>query len=194
MPIVTLIRHAETTYNANKIFAGRIDCELSAKGIEDTIKNFNYQKDDFDVYYCSPLKRSLDTLNLIVKGVDKINIDDRIIEISIGDWEGKKKDSFPKELINKYRNGLYTPPNAEKTSEVDERVTGFFSELFELFDDNTKILVITHNGVMRSVKRNFVPNYENIMSSNLESIVLDRNNYNYYLKNKKETKENKKCK
>ncbi len=194
MPIVTLIRHAETTYNANKIFAGRIDCELSAKGIEDTIKNFNYQKDDFDVYYCSPLKRSLDTLNLIVKGVDKINIDDRIIEISIGDWEGKKKDSFPKELINKYRNGLYTPPNAEKTSEVDERVTSFFSELFELFDDNTKILVITHNGVMRSVKRNFVPNYENIMSSNLESIVLDRNNYNYYLKTKKETKESKKCK
>ena len=129
-----------------------------------------------------------------IKKISEINIDDRIIEISIGDWEGKKKDSFPKELINKYRNGLYTPPNAEKTSEVDERVTSFFSELFELFDDNTKILVITHNGVMRSVKRNFVPNYENIMSSNLESIVLDRNNYNYYLKTKKETKESKKCK
>ena len=31
MPIITFIRHAETVYNANKIFAGRIDCELSEK-------------------------------------------------------------------------------------------------------------------------------------------------------------------
>ena len=182
MPTITFIRHAETTYNANKIFAGRIDCELSKKGIEDAIKNFNYKKDDFDVYYCSPLKRSIDTLNLIVKGIDKINIDDRIIEISIGDWEGKKKDNFPKELINNYRNGLYTPPNSETTKEVDTRVANFVSELFNLFDDNTRVLVVTHNGIMRSIKRNFVPNYENIMSSNLESIILNRENYNYYLK------------
>lgn len=194
MPIVTFIRHAETTYNANKIFAGRIDCELSEKGIQDTIKNFNYKKEDFDIYYCSPLKRSIDTLNLIVKDIDKINIDDRIIEISIGDWEGKKKDNFTNELLNSYRNGLYTPPNAETTCEVDDRVVSFISELFELFDDNTRILVVTHNGIMRSIKRNFVSNYKNIMSSNLESIVLDRNNYNYYLNNKKEEKENEKCK
>ena len=60
-------------------------------------------------------------------------------------------------------------------------MTSFVSELFDLFDDNTKILVVTHNGVMRSIKKNFVPNYENIMSSNLGSIVLNRDNYDYYL-------------
>ena len=43
MPIITFIRHAETVYNANKIFAGRIDCELSEKGIQDTIKKFNFK-------------------------------------------------------------------------------------------------------------------------------------------------------
>lgn len=187
MPIITFIRHAETVYNANKIFAGRIDCELSEKGIQDTIDNLKFNKEDFDVYYCSPLKRSIHTLNLIVKDVDKVNIDNRIIEISIGDWEGKKKDNFKKELLIEYRNGVYTPPNVETTKEVDERVSDFISELFTLFDDNIKILVITHNGVMRSIKRNFVPNYKNIMSSNLESIILDRKNYNYYLNNKKES-------
>ena len=60
-------------------------------------------------------------------------------------------------------------------------MTSFVSELFDLFDDNTKILVVTHNGVMRSIKRNFVPNYENIMSENLGCIALDRDNYDYYL-------------
>ena len=185
MPIITFIRHAETVYNADKTFAGRIDYELSKKGIRDTIKKFNYKKSDFDVYYCSPLKRSQDTLNLIIKDIDKINIDDRIIEISIGDWEGKKKESIPKELLEKYRNGLYTPPNAENSTEVDSRVISFISELFEMFEDNTRILVVTHNGVMRSIKRNFVSSYKNVMSDNLESIVLDKNDYNYYLENKK---------
>lgn len=188
MPIITFIRHAETVYNANKIFAGRIDCELSKKGIQDTIRNFNYKKEDFDIYYCSPLKRSIDTLNLIINDIDKINIDDRIIEIFIGDWEGKKKDDFPKDLILNYRNGLYTPPNAETIQEVDYRVTSFVSELFESYDDDTRILVITHNGVMRSIKRNFLSNYKNIMSNNLDSIILDKSNYNYYLNNKKQKK------
>lgn len=181
MPIITFIRHAETTYNANRIFAGRIDCGLSEKGIQDTINKFNYKKDDFNVYYCSPLKRCLDTLKLIVKDLDTINIDDRITEVCIGDWEGNKKDSFPEKLVYNFRNGLYTPPNAETPKEVDDMVTSFVSELFDLFDDNTKILVVTHNGVMRSIKRNFVPNYENIMSENLGCIVLDRDNYDYYL-------------
>lgn len=186
MPIVTLIRHAETTYNASKIFAGRIDCELSEKGIRDTKNKFNYQKEDFDIYYCSPLKRSIDTLNLMIEGIDKINIDNRIIEISIGDWEGKSKETLPQDLLANYRKGIYTPLHAETIKEVDERVSSFILELFDLFDDDTKILVITHNGVMRSIKRNFVPDYENIMSSNLETIVLDRKNYTYYLNNKKE--------
>lgn len=184
MPNVTFMRHAETVYNANKIFAGRIDCELSKKGIQDTLEVPAYQKNDFDVYYCSPLKRSLNTLKLVVKGVEQIKIDERIIEISVGDWEGKKKNSIPEKLVRNYRNGTYTPPNAETTEEVDRRVTDFVTDLFEKYDKNTKILVVTHNGVMRSIKRNFVQNYENIMSSNLDCITLDENNYNYYLNNK----------
>lgn len=190
MPIVTFIRHAETTYNANKIFAGRIDCNLSQKGIEDSLKSYNFKKDDFDVYYCSPLKRSCDTLKLVVNGLEKFYVDERIIEISIGDWEGKSKKDFPEELLNEYRNGLYVPPNAEKTEDVDSRVIDFVSGLFNLYDDRTKILVVTHNGIMRSIKRNFVPNFKNIMSGNLESIVLNRENYDYYLENVRK----KKCK
>lgn len=139
MPIITFIRHAETVYNDNKIFACRIDCELSKKGIQDTIRKFDYKKDDIS-----------------------------------------------QELVLNYRDGLYTPPNAETMQEVDYRVAGFVSELFESYDDDTKILAITHNGVMRSIKRNFLPNYKNIMSNNLDSIILDKSNYNYYLNNKKQ--------
>ena len=186
MPNVTFMRHAETVCNARKIFSGRIDCELSAKGIQDTLKNFSFKKDDFDVYYCSPLKRTMDTLKLVVQDVevDNVIIDKRIIEISIGDWEGKQKSDFPEDLLRAYRHGLYTPPKAETTQEVDNRVISFVCDLFEKYDDNSKILVVAHNGVMRSIKRNFVKDYGDIMSNNLDCVTLDKNNYHYFLNNK----------
>ncbi len=181
MPQITLIRHAETIYNAKKIFCGRIDCDLSEKGRIDTLNTLHYQTTDFDIYFCSPLKRTMQTIQLAVLGVTNVIIDKRLTEISIGDWEGKPKDNFPQNLVNDYRIGIYTPPNAEPTSSVDQRVIEFITDLFKKYDDKTKILVVTHNGIMRSVKRNFVPEYENIMSNNLGSIILDRNNYTYYL-------------
>lgn len=51
---------------------------------------------------------------------------------------------------------------------------------------NERILIVTHNGVMRSIKRNFVRNYDNIMSKNLGSIVLTEEDYKYYLEKRKE--------
>lgn len=175
------MRHAETVYNAKQIFCGRIDCGLSEQGRKDALNNPHYQKTDFDVYYCSPLKRSLETLKLIIPDVENVIIDSRITEISIGDWEGKPKAIFPKDLVAAYRLGVYTPPNAEPTSAVDQRVIDFITEILATYDENTKILVITHNGVMRSIKRNFVPNYNNIMSGNLDCITINRNNYKYFL-------------
>lgn len=39
---------------------------------------------------------------------------------------------------------------------------------------------------MRIYKRNFVRNYDNIMSKNLGSIVLTEEDYKYYLEKRKE--------
>ncbi len=44
------------------------------------------------------------------------------------------------------------------------------------------------SGVMRSIKRNFVRNYDNIMSKNLGSIVLTEEDYKYYLEKEKNYK------
>ena len=50
MPIITFIRHAETVYNANNFFSGRIDCELSEKGIQETLKRFHYKNTEDNKY------------------------------------------------------------------------------------------------------------------------------------------------
>lgn len=108
-------------------------------------------------------------------------IDKRIIEICIGEWEGKKKDLLDKDLVDLYRLGKYTPPGAETTLEIDKRVCDFVENLFNTYKKDEKVLIVTHNGVMRSVKRNFVKDYGNIMSKNLGSIVLTDDDFKYYL-------------
>ena len=99
------------------------------------IKAKEILKDDeknFDYIYCSPLKRTKQTLDAILPNSTPI-IDERITEICIGEWEGKKKESFDKKLVYLYRTGQYTPPGAESTEQVDKRVCSFIENLFNIF-------------------------------------------------------------
>ena len=183
MPQLRFIRHAQTDYNVAGIFAGRIDCNITPEGLEQARNLLSEEEKDFDYIYCSPLKRTKQTLEAIIPESIPI-IDERIIEISIGEWEGKKKESFDKNLLALYRLGEYTPPGAETTSEVDKRVCDFVESLFSTYKNDEKILIVTHNGVMRAIKRNFVKDYSNIMSKNLGSIILTEESFEYYLNNK----------
>lgn len=174
------IRHAETELNKEGIFAGRTDCNITKEGFEQAKEVLKDDEKNFDYIYCSPLKRTKQTLDAILPNSKPI-IDERIIEISIGEWEGKKKETFDKNLVALYKAGQYTPPGAETTSQVDKRVCDFIESLFNKYKGNERILIVTHNGVMRSIKRNFVKSYEDIMSKNLGQIVLTDEDYKYYL-------------
>ena len=150
MPKIVFIRHAESEYNRDGIWAGRVDCSLTEKGIESAKKLGNTIENNFDTIYCSPLKRAKQTLEAIFPNAKPI-YDERIIEISIGEWEDKKKDLFDTHLRELFRKGLYTPPGAESHQDVDKRACNFVEELFEKYKNNERILVVTHNGIIRSI-------------------------------------------
>lgn len=188
MPVLIFIRHAETDFNRDGIFAGRTDCNITKEGFEKAKNLLRKDQKHFDYIYCSPLKRTKQTLEAIIPGSVPI-VDERITEISIGEWEGKKKDSIDKDLVALYRYGQYTPPGAETTSQVDKRVCNFVKSLFENYQDDEKILIVTHNGVMRSIKRNFINEYSNIMSKNLGCIVLTEEHLKYYEQNNEKSQD-----
>lgn len=185
------IRHAETELNRAGIFAGRTDCNITQEGFEQARRVLKEDEKNFDYIYCSPLKRTKQTLDAILPNSTPI-VDERITEICIGEWEGKKKESFDKDLVALYREGQYTPPGAESTSQVDKRVCDFIENLFNTYKNNERILVVTHNGVMRSIKRNFVKNYNNIMSKNLGYIILTDKDFEYYLEKKRDREQKRK--
>ena len=181
---LTFVRHAESENNKAGIFAGRTDCNITEEGRKKAQKLLKEDNKNFDYIYCSPLKRTIQTLHEIIPNVEPI-IDERIIEVSIGEWTGKKKCDVDEKLLSLYRIGKYTPPGAETPKQVDKRVCDFVESLFIKYKDNEKILVIAHNGIMKSIKRNFIKNCENIMNKNLEIISITEKEFEYYLRNKK---------
>lgn len=183
MPTLKFIRHAETTLNRDGIFGGRTDCDATFEGLEKAKNLLKAEEKNFDFIYISPLKRTRQTLDVILPNSNPI-IDARIIEVSLGEWEGKRKSDFDQNLVAMYRVGKYFPLGAETNEEVDKRVCDFVESLFCKYITE-KILIVTHNGVMKSIKRNFVKDYGNIMSKNLEMITITDTEFEYYLQNKR---------
>lgn len=179
MPTITFIRHAETEFNTQERFTGRIDCNITKKGEEEAKKLLREEDKNFDYIYCSSLKRTQQTLNAIIPNSVPI-IDDRIIENGLGEWEGKQKTTIDQELIKLFKQGKFTPKGAEKREDIDKRVCDFVENMFSKYKENERILVITHGGIIINIKRNFKSQLENKMTNNLEVLTITEEDFKYY--------------
>ena len=169
------IKHGQTEANVKGILTGRMETNLTPKGIDDAKEAGKTLKEKFDYYYCSPLIRTHQTLNAIVGDVDFI-IDDRITEVYSGDWQGKLKTDLPEKEYDLYKKGMLTPPNGESLTEVDQRIVSFLNDIFDKYNNDDKILVVTHNAFMRNLKRLFLQDGKE--PKNLEIFIVDNDMYN----------------
>ena len=88
---VMLIRHGETDWNkANKVQGGNTDLPLNENGIVQAEKTAERLKNEkIDEIYASPMKRALQTAEIIGKYHKiKIKSDKRLWERYYGDLEG----------------------------------------------------------------------------------------------------------
>lgn len=175
------IRHGQTEANINGILTGRLETDLSEKGIDDAKELSLNLNEKFDYYYCSPLRRTNQTLIALKGNVDYI-IDERLTEVYSGDWQGKNKSELPKNEYELYKKGLLTPPNGETMLEVDTRIKSFLHDIFNKYNKNDKILIVTHNAFMRNLKRLFLDSDKVLEPKNLEIFMVDENMYNNFIK------------
>ena len=106
---------------------GRIDCNLSDDGLKQTYEKAKvFDAAKYDICFCSPLKRTLQTAQILAPNL-KIICDDRIIERSLGDWEDTPTSDEKRFLLN---NIMSTPPNGESTYEITARVKDFIRKLW----------------------------------------------------------------
>lgn len=152
---VYLLRHGETTYNAdNNRYCGRTDAPLTASGLQQAREVAKLLENiHFEGVFSSPLSRAFDTA-MIACGHKQVEKIDRLIEADFGKWEGKTREEFIAEDPGLWENWCEDPETTkaggtgETALEVAERVEGFFAEIQQKHPTGN-ILVVAHNGVNR---------------------------------------------
>ena len=149
---LTLIRHAPTEYNAKGLFMGALDLSSSRDGLLQAqqlgvdLKGFIFTK-----YYCSPLKRTLQTAKAIFPDA-KIELDQDLRERALGNWSGRSKkemrDVYPEAFLpSGHINPFFVPEGGEPIEDVMKRVSNFLEKIKSESDGH--IVAVTHNGVLR---------------------------------------------
>ena len=168
------LRHAETKMNKEGRFCGIIDTDVTEEGRKQAEKmRETFKEYHFDAMYCSPLKRTKQTLEAIFPNQEFIK-EKGFTEISLGDWEGLKKEKVNQKRRKAFQQGEYAPPHGERHEEVESRVKKSVERIFATYPDGAVILVCTSNGIMRTIKRMYNMQTKDIMSKNLEYVILKR--------------------
>lgn len=150
-----VVRHGVTEANINGITNGQLDEPLASEGeIQAQELAERLAPKPIEIIYSSPLKRATFTAMPIAEKLGKtINIDHRLIEVSLGRFEGKPNTEVKKELgsemrdlFNQYEYDLI-PYGGESSTQVETRVQSF---LEDLKDQPYKMaLIVTHGGIVR---------------------------------------------
>jgi len=105
----------------------------------------------------SPLSRTRRTAEIVCEVIDRkpdyINFDDRLKEISWGDWEGYTRqeieERWPGIYIERRQNKWdYQPPNGESYAMLSQRVGRWLKGISEA----DKLIVVTHGAAGRAIR------------------------------------------
>jgi broad specificity phosphatase PhoE len=152
-----LVRHGATTLSAEDRFAGATDVDLSAEGRSQAERLGRRLADEQIVEaYCSPLRRTVDTANLIAgpHGLTPVRRDG-LREIDHGRWEGLSRaeveQRFPEEYTAWEADPFtFAPQGGECGLDVMARALPVIREIV-LAHDGRNVLVVSHKATLRLV-------------------------------------------
>ncbi len=147
-----LVRHGKTEYNVKNLYQGRTDIELNLFGRSESFKLRDELKDvKFDFVYSSPLKRAVESAEIIAPYVN-VEVDSRIIERNLGDYEGTSFNDDNGNIDEKFDDlNLNTKEkNVEGISDLFNRVTNFIEEIRQKHKGKN-VLIVTHNGAINVI-------------------------------------------
>lgn len=175
--LIYIIRHGETNLNKSRVFQGRYDEPLNEEGIKlAKITGKKLKGINFDEAFSSPLSRAMETAKIILNESGnkhtKINIENRIIEVNVGDWTLKKmndSNDLTSKNIRQFVNDPFSMikvPNGENVYDCMKRTQNFLLELASRNDDKT-YLVATHGFALRAMLNMFYENKNDFWQGNV---------------------------
>jgi broad specificity phosphatase PhoE len=141
--VIAFVRHGETPPNRDGLLLGRSDAALTDRGRAQAERLGN-AFDGLDVarVLTSPLRRARDTATPIATACGlAIEVDDRLIEIDYGEWEGRPFTDLDRDVVARWRrDSNFSPPGGESLEVVAGRMASF---CHELVDDHV-IVAVSH--------------------------------------------------
>ena len=152
-----LVRHAQTTWNAEEKIQGRTDTPLSDWGYEQAkALASRLAEREIDAAYVSDLTRAQETARVILQGRNiPLTPSLQLRERSYGRWEGLTFEvvarDYPEEFA-KFRNSTDAPPpGGESTIDMEARVGQFASGLKLAHQDSETLLIVGHRGCLNAL-------------------------------------------
>ncbi len=151
---LTLIRHGETEWNRIRKIQGQIDIGLSLFGVQQAHTCAKHLANEhFDAVYSSPLSRAYETAEIICSKKDyKINVNNNLQEIFMGEWQGMVWSEIVKKHSDMYErfervgdfSSIY---KGESFQELQHRAVSFLDYIsitpFE------SVLAVSHGGLIK---------------------------------------------
>ena len=139
------IRHGQSTWNAENRFTGWVDVDLSEKGVQEAEKAGKLLKElniNFDIFFTSYLKRAINTLEIILKVLEKNEkytkaweLNERHYGALTGLNKAETKEKLGEEQFKKYRRSWdIPPPNLDKDSKYSSHKDPIYKNLKNIPD------------------------------------------------------------
>lgn len=160
--LVYVIRHGQTDWNAEHRLQGQKDIPLNDHGrsqaagngrllkaiLGEKIRSFNF--------VASPMSRTRETMEILrgAMGLDPkdYGLDQRLVELSFGDWEGFTLQQIEERFADRLRDRLaskwnFIPPgeNAESYEILSWRIAAWLSTV------DKPTICVCHGGVIRTI-------------------------------------------
>jgi broad specificity phosphatase PhoE len=156
--MIYIIRHGQTGLNKAQQLQGRSDTALNEKGreqAEEASAFFEEKGIHFDHVFSSPLVRALETAGICAPYAVPA-VDERLIEMDYGPYEGCDLKNPPAEIIAFSSDFVHNPApeGMEQLSDVVRRAGNFLEDIRHL---KGNILISTHAIAMKGLLEYLTP-------------------------------------
>jgi len=162
---LTFLRHAKTDLNGKGFIATNLDYPLNDLGKQKCAENI-FVNGQFNSVYSSPFKRTIETAQIVYPYMNPI-VTSLLTQRNLGELNEKKKIDYDEQYLKLVRNYLVNPKDSESLEHIIARLDIFFNYLKDNQVESDNVLVVTHNGIMRIIKKYYLKEQAEIDSDNL---------------------------
>ena len=155
--LIYLVRHGQTVFNTQGRIQGQQDSPLTETGIATTQKTALALKDKgITTIVSSCLGRAQQTSQILAQNLGaKIVLDERLNEIRLTPWEGRRKQDLIKENNQEYISYItkphqYTSNQCEEFGHLMQRTYACLCDVVERYKGET-LLLVSHEIALRTL-------------------------------------------